>query len=84
LIILKDRIQEKLPIDPIKVTLDIAAALQYVFNASGTIHRDIKPSNILFREEDSKISAVLTDFGIAKNQDTDSEFTNIGVRVGTL
>lgn len=80
---LKDRIQDNLHIDPIKVTHDIAAALQYVFNASGTIHRDIKPSNILFREEENKVTAVLTDFGIAKTHDSDSEFTNIGVRVGT-
>ena len=80
---LKDRIQENLPIDPIKITQEIAAALQYVFNANGTIHRDIKPSNILFREENNEVSAVLTDFGIAKTQNQDSEFTNIGVRVGT-
>jgi len=80
---LKDRIQENLPFDPIKIIQEIAAALQYVFNASGTIHRDIKPSNILFREDENGLSAVLTDFGIAKTHDEDSEFTNIGVRVGT-
>ena len=80
---LKDRIQENLPFDPIKIISEIAAALQYVFNANGTIHRDIKPSNILFREDENGLSAVLTDFGIAKTQDKDSEFTNIGVRVGT-
>jgi len=80
---LKDRIQEDLPFDPIKIISNIAAALQYVFNASGTIHRDIKPSNILFREEDDELTAVLTDFGISKTHNNDSEFTNIGVRVGT-
>jgi len=80
---LKDRIQENLPFDPIKIIAEIAAALQYVFNASGTIHRDIKPSNILFRDDENGLSAVLTDFGIAKTHDEDSEFTNIGVRVGT-
>ncbi|MCF6189953.1 MAG: serine/threonine protein kinase [Cocleimonas sp.] len=80
---LKDRIQDNLPFDPIKIITEIAAALQYVFNASGTIHRDIKPSNILFREDENGLSAVLTDFGIAKTHDEDSEFTNIGVRVGT-
>lgn len=80
---LKDRIQENLSFDPIKIIAEIAAALQYVFNASGTIHRDIKPSNILFRDDENGLSAVLTDFGIAKTHDEDSEFTNIGVRVGT-
>ena len=80
---LKDRVQENLPFDPIKIIAEIAAALQYVFNASGTIHRDIKPSNILLREDENGLSAVLTDFGIAKTHDEDSEFTNIGVRVGT-
>lgn len=80
---LKDRIREDLPIDPIRITSEIADALQYVFNANGTIHRDIKPSNIIFREEGKKLTAVLTDFGISKTQNNDSEFTNIGVRVGT-
>lgn len=80
---LKDRIQENLPFDPITIISEMAAALQYVFNANGTIHRDIKPSNILFREEENKLSAVLTDFGISKTHNNDSEFTNIGVRVGT-
>ena len=80
---LKDRIQNNLPFDPIKIISEIAAALRYVFNASGTIHRDIKPSNILLRDDENGLSAVLTDFGIAKSHDKESEFTNIGVRVGT-
>ncbi len=43
------------------------------------VHRDLKPQNILFREDGE---AVLTDFGIAKQQD-DGSLTRSGMVVGT-
>ncbi len=45
----------------------VAAALELVHDR-GIVHRDIKPSNILlasYRSKDSRITAKLTDFGIA-------------------
>lgn len=46
----------------------------------GFIHRDIKPENILFRQNGE---AVLTDFGIAKLQNSTGEMTRMGLTAGT-
>ena len=61
------------------IVRQIAAALAVV-HAKGLIHRDIKPANILFRKDGT---AVLTDFGIAKDMHVDSDLTNCGVAVGS-
>ena len=81
---LKDRIVRNLPYTPVKVIREIASALDYCYQEKEIIHRDLKPTNILFRESSTgELSAVLTDFGISKNQNDQSDFTSIGVRVGT-
>jgi len=46
----------------------------------GIIHRDVKPGNILF---DSDGTAILTDFGIAKNLASDEQLTMVGSIIGT-
>ncbi|SDU13019.1 Serine/threonine protein kinase [Pseudomonas pohangensis] len=61
------------------IVRQIAGALAVV-HAKGLIHRDIKPANILFRNDGT---AVLTDFGIAKDTQIDSELTHFGVAVGS-
>lgn len=58
----------------LSIIQQIASALYYAHN-QGYIHRDIKPANILFRDDDE---AVLTDFGIAKLEDGDSDLTLAG------
>ncbi|MEO7002828.1 MAG: serine/threonine-protein kinase [Ktedonobacterales bacterium] len=50
------------PTQAIRVTLEIAAALE-VAHAQGLIHRDVKPANILL---DADGHALLSDFGIAR------------------
>ncbi len=57
----------------------IASGLAVV-HAKGLVHRDVKPANILFREDGT---AVLTDFGVAKDLDLDSEMTHFGIAVGS-
>ena len=44
------------------------------------IHRDIKPANIMFRNAET---AVLSDFGIAKNLEDKTQLTAVGWRIGT-
>lgn len=57
----------------------IAEAVGYL-HQSGIVHRDLKPSNVLV---DSQDRIYVTDFGLAKLMDTDSQLTRTGELVGT-
>lgn len=77
---LNDRLEHGLPAkEAFRITKQIARALDFA-HSKGFIHRDIKPENILFREEGS---AVLSDFGIARGIDNETQITTIGSVVGT-
>lgn len=67
------------PDDALRIIKQIAEGLE-IIHAKGIIHRDIKPANVLFREDGS---AVLTDFGIAKDLAEDADLTQAGVSVGS-
>ncbi|MEB4591274.1 serine/threonine-protein kinase, partial [Candidatus Thiothrix sp. Deng01] len=60
--------------EALTVLRQVGGALAHA-HERGLIHRDIKPANILFRANGE---AVLTDFGISKLQDTDSDLTRHG------
>jgi hypothetical protein len=49
-------------------------------HAAGVVHRDIKPSNIMI---DAKGSAQITDFGLAKPVEGDTQYTRTGTTIGT-
>ncbi|MBW6120044.1 serine/threonine protein kinase PpkA, partial [Pseudomonas aeruginosa] len=77
---LKERIQQGLdPEQGLAYVRQVAAALGYA-HSQGLVHRDVKPANILFRADGT---AVLSDFGIAKSIEDNTQFTQVGFAVGT-
>ena len=75
--------QGRLPEDAaMRYIHQIAAALKYMHEEKRVCHYDIKPANILL---DKKGNAVLIDFGISKNYDSDGNETSstpIGMSMG--
>jgi serine/threonine protein kinase len=63
----------------LRVAREIATALHYA-HAKGFVHRDVKPDNILLREDGS---SALTDFGIARANDSQTRMTRTGAVIGT-
>ena len=59
--------------------VSIAQAVDHL-HGQGIIHRDLKPSNILIDSDDEPI---VTDFGLAKVFDSDSQATRSGAILGT-
>jgi serine/threonine-protein kinase PpkA len=77
---LKEKIKAGLtPEQAVSILRQIAQALGCA-HLQNCIHRDIKPANILFRNPET---AVLSDFGIAKNLEDKTQLTAVGWRIGT-
>ncbi len=73
--------KEKLSCDfALQITLQVASALHQA-HSQGFIHRDIKPSNIIIDRDTGRVK--VTDFGIAKAIEGDTQFTASDVRLGT-
>jgi serine/threonine protein kinase len=76
---LSDYIVKEPPLEQlIDYIAQVADALNYA-HERGIIHRDIKPSNVLI---DGKW-ALLSDFGLVKQQTVDSDLTGTGMGMGT-
>jgi serine/threonine protein kinase len=70
----------KMPLkDGLKIVTDVASALQEA-HSKGIIHRDIKPANILLT---SKGVVKVSDLGLARRLDDDSDLTATGAGIGT-
>jgi tRNA A-37 threonylcarbamoyl transferase component Bud32/DNA-directed RNA polymerase subunit RPC12/RpoP len=64
----------------LEITLTLTRALQHA-HSQGIYHRDVKPSNILIEKSTGRI--VLTDFGLAVQQEQTSRLTRSGYVMGT-
>ena len=68
--------------EAVRIMSELCEALEFAHQA-GIVHRDIKPANVMI---DSQARTKLTDFGVARIQDTDKtsvEKTQAGTMVGT-
>ncbi len=63
----------------LKILVKVCEAVHYA-HSQGVIHRDLKPANIIVRPDGVPI---LTDFGLAKNLDSQFKLTAEGAMVGT-
>ena len=77
---LKQKIAQTVPPEQaLDILIRIGGSLDYA-HSKGIIHRDVKPANILFRHDGTPL---LTDFGIAKQTQSDLELTSVGLVVGS-
>jgi len=77
---LEDRILEGVkPAAALDLVEVIGGCLDFL-HKKDIIHRDIKPANILFHGDGTPI---LTDFGVAKQESTDSRLTKDGTALGS-
>ncbi|PIE43010.1 MAG: hypothetical protein CSA50_07395 [Gammaproteobacteria bacterium] len=77
---LKDKMRKGLTVlDSIIIMKKIARGLDHA-GSKGLVHRDIKPENILFRDDGSP---VISDFGISRLTDSNTNITVTGSMVGT-
>ncbi|MFB8002150.1 serine/threonine-protein kinase [Nocardia sp. NPDC056000] len=69
----------------LRIIIETASALDFA-HSRGVLHRDVKPANILLSEADTGRDerAILTDFGIARLLDSNTQLTSTGMFTATL
>ncbi len=79
---LSQRLTQQGPLPPdeaARVLLQVAQAVEYL-HSKGVIHRDLKPSNVMLGRNNQ---AYITDFGLAKVEQPDTNATTTGTIIGT-
>ena len=77
---LKQRLELPISLDEVLDYLGKISSALGEAHKHGIVHRDVKPANILFSDNETPI---LTDFGIAKQVDTESDLTSAGIFLGS-
>jgi len=67
------------PAETFAILREITEAFQHA-HSRGFVHRDVKPGNIMFDEQGYP---VLTDFGIVKALESNTQYTKTGASIGT-
>ncbi len=67
------------PREAAEIMRNVAKAVSYA-HGKGVIHRDLKPANVLL---DAKGEPKVSDFGLAKQVESDSNLTRTGTLIGT-
>ncbi|MFB7721489.1 serine/threonine-protein kinase [Nocardia sp. NPDC056100] len=69
----------------LRIITETASALDFA-HSRGVLHRDVKPANILLSAADTgrEERAILTDFGIARLLDSNTQLTSTGMFTATL
>lgn len=67
------------PVEAVQYMRKILDAMQHV-HEQGIIHRDVKPQNIMIRDNGE---ICILDFGVAKDQQSESTHTVVGTVIGT-
>jgi serine/threonine protein kinase/tetratricopeptide (TPR) repeat protein len=79
---LQDRIEAQGPLTPrhaAQIAAKLAGALTAI-HAQGIIHRDVKPDNVILTPSGEPL---LTDFGVAKDLDSESRLSKTGMFMGS-
>jgi serine/threonine protein kinase len=66
------------PGDALAIAVDVGEALSYA-HGHGIVHRDVKPQNVILNGNGAKV----TDFGIARSVDVETDVTQTGTVIGT-